>query len=192
MVPCYFIILGAFLVGMLTIALTIITLSNPPCSAYALSNDTDGKNSDGDEGTVCAEMPTFLPNPGCNSFCQPLIIRHQRKFTFTHWWECWSVNLARSFRNMCQCWNSENYVKFLLLRKQWVEIGRGKTVNASNAEVCEQRDWLRVAKTGPCPFSESPTHPPATFHLPRCLVGRHFLFFANWIELKASTRYCYF
>ena len=77
-------ILGAFRVRMLTIALTIITLSNPPCSAYALSNDTDGKNSDGDEGTVCAEMPTFLPNPGCNSFCQPLIIRHQRKFTFTH------------------------------------------------------------------------------------------------------------
>ena len=77
-------ILGAFLVGMLTIALTIITLSNPPCSAYALSNDTDGKNFDGDEGTVlCRNAKLFTPNPDCNSFCLPLIIRHQREFTFT-------------------------------------------------------------------------------------------------------------
>ena len=50
------------------------------------------------------------------------------------------------------------------VRKHWIEIRQGKTVKASNAEVCEQRDWKGVAKTGPCPFTESPN--PPTHHLP--------------------------
>ena len=149
----------------------------------------------------CAEMPNFLPNPDCNSFCQPVIIRHQRKFTLWHSDDnaeiCVKFGIQKSenavwsfpkerfpephINAIYECYGWWNLKKLLELRKHWVKIGLGRRLSTPPMLKCKSRgigrELPRLALVHSLNTS-APAHPPPTRpgHLPRCPVGQHFLF----------------